>query len=868
VRDAADNCITVCNMENFDPLGVHTGDSIVVAPSQTLTDDEYHMLRTTAIKVVRHLGIVGECNIQYALDPQSNDYCIIEVNPRLSRSSALASKATGYPLAAVAAKLALGKLLPDLVNSVTQSTTACFEPSLDYIVVKVPRWDLAKFDRVSRDIGSAMKSVGEVMAIGRTFEEGLQKALRMTDMAIKGFEDNGYGATMDEAELLDRLAVANDQRIYALALALERGYSVEKIHGLTAIDPWFLYKLKRVHDMSKILAEYSPSTLPGSTLLQAKKSGFSDLQVGERIGADEGAVRALRKGQGITPFVKQIDTTGAETPAATNYLYMTYNGDEDDVAFDEPGTVVLGSGVYRIGSSVEFDWCSVSAIRTLRKMGRKAVMINYNPETVSTDYDECDRLYFEELSLERVLDVYEAEGCENAIVSVGGQIPNTLALQMEAGAINVAGTSPTMIDTAEDRNKFSALCDSIGVDQPLWRMLTSEADALAFCDEVGYPCLVRPSYVLSGAAMNVAYSEEELVGYLRMAADVSLDRPVVVSKFIEGGKEIDVDAVAQDGTLLMHAVSEHVENAGVHSGDATLMLPPQTISPAELALVDEITNKLAAALQITGPYNMQLIAKGGDVKVIECNLRASRSFPFSSKVVGVNFIEAATRAMIGDETLTPSAPRLGGNAPAGDYVGVKAPMFSFQRLKGADPSLGVEMSSTGEVACFGPTRHDAFLKAMLSTGMKLPKQNILVSIQEKERNEQSVASLTKLAALGYSLYGTEKTAAFFQGEGIPMTLLHYKESGGQPCIDDYIYAGDIHLVLMFSNQFSERILTNYAIRRLAVDFGVPLITNVQVACMFAEALEAADLAMGSDKAADYTARGDFLDARSLHEWYE
>jgi len=853
VRDCNDNCITVCNMENFDPLGVHTGESIVIAPSQTLTDDEYHMLRTTAIKVVRHLGIVGECNIQYALDPHSNDYCIIEVNPRLSRSSALASKATGYPLASVAAKLALGNLLPDLTNSVTLSTTACFEPSLDYVVTKVPRWDLSKFDRVSREIGSAMKSVGEVMAIGRTWEESLQKALRMTDPAIAGYQPHDEFVAESEEELNRSLQVPTDTRIYAIAEAMKRGYSVDRIQSLTAIDPWFLWKLKRINDMGQILSEYTPKTLPAGTVLQAKKSGFSDAQVAKLTGSTELEIRALRKAMGVTPFVKQIDTMAAEFPAATNYLYMTYNGDEHDLDFEDKGTMVIGSGVYRIGSSVEFDWCSVSAIRALRQLGKKSVMVNYNPETVSTDFDECDRLYFEELSLERVLDVYEQEGCEAAIVSVGGQIPNTLALKMGSTGVNVAGTSPTMIDTAEDRNKFSALCDRVGIDQPEWQLLTSQEDALAFCSRVGYPCLVRPSYVLSGAAMNVAYSEGELTGFLTEATQVSKEHPVVVSKFIENGREIDVDAVARDGKVLLHAVSEHVENAGVHSGDASLMLPPQTLDSADVAKVEEITHKLAAALEITGPFNMQLIAKDGEVKVIECNLRASRSCPFSSKVMGVNFIETATKAMVG-APIDERAPE-----PPDNYVGVKVPMFSFQRLKGADPSLGVEMASTGEVACFGPDRHDAFLKAMLSTGMKLPKKNILVSMQERLFAE-AVPAVRKLQELGYTLFATKKTSAYLEEQGVPVTMLNYAEDGVEPCIDDYIQRGDIELVLMFSNQFSQNILTNYAIRRLAVDFGVPLITNVQVAQLLADSLEATSTDIAKPN-------GVGLDPRSLHEWY-
>jgi carbamoyl-phosphate synthase large subunit len=811
------------------------------------------MLRTTAIKVVRHLGIVGECNIQYALDPKSQDYCIIEVNPRLSRSSALASKATGFPLAFVAAKLSLGQLLPDLTNSVTKSTTACFEPSLDYIVVKIPRWDLSKFDRVSREIGSSMKSVGEVMAIGRTFEEALQKAMRMTDMAISGFEPNGFDrATFEELETaLDR---ANDQRLYALALALERGISVQRIHQLTAIDLWFLYKLKRINDMTRVLRTYTADSLPATTLLQAKKSGFSDQQIAARVCGDEREIRALRKGYAITPFVKQIDTMAAEFPAATNYLYMTYNGNEHDLGFEDKGTMVLGSGVYRIGSSVEFDWCSVSAIRTLRKMGRRAVMVNYNPETVSTDYDECDRLYFEELSAERVLDIYETEGCEQTIVSVGGQIPNTLALDLSERGMSVAGTSPTMIDSAEDRNKFSALCDASGIDQPEWQMLTSSEEALAFCAKVGYPCLVRPSYVLSGAAMNVAFSAEELTGYLGQAAEVSKDKPVVVSKFIEDGREIDVDAVAQGGRLLLHSVSEHVENAGVHSGDATLLLPQQSLLPDEVEKVNEITHKMAAALQVTGPFNMQLIAKGGEVKVIETNLRASRSFPFSSKVFGTNFIELATRAMIGADEVDAN----GASQPE-DYVGVKAPMFSFQRLAGADPSLGVEMASTGEVACFGPNHHDAFLKAMMSTGMKMPQKNILVSIQEQLRDERTLPTLQKLSKLGYSLFATEKTAAYLVEQGLPVTQVFYAESKQEPCIDDFIERRDIEMVLMFSNQFSERVFGNYAIRRLAVDYGVPLITNMQVARLFADALEAQHGSAGKLQT---------LDSRSVHEFYE
>ena len=783
VRDADDNCITVCNMENFDPLGVHTGDSIVVAPSQTLSNDEYHMLRETGIKVVRHLGIIGECNIQYALHPESMEYCIIEVNPRLSRSSALASKATGYPLAFVAAKLALGKSLTELRNSVTHSTTACFEPSLDYVVVKSPRWDLAKFDRVSRRIGSAMKGVGEVMAIGRTFEETFQKALRMTDPSIVGFDPRHYRAAEDGGLDAD-IHVTTDTRVHALAQAFDEGYSVDRLHELTKIDKWFLRKLERIHALRTGLgALESPKQLTDSAMRTAKQAGFSDAQIGELVKAGaaggggmgggmgaggEQEIRALRKGMGITPYVKQIDTLAAEYPAATNYLYTTYNGDEHDVAFDDKGCMVLGSGTYRIGSSVEFDWCSVSAIRTLRKLGRRSIMVNYNPETVSTDYDECDRLYFEELSLERVQDIYEAEGAREAIVSVGGQIPNTLALEMMGSDINIVGTSPQSIDRAEDRNKFSAMCDEHGIDQPEWDTLTDQQSAFDFCDRVGYPVLVRPSYVLSGAAMNVAYNAGELASHLQMAREVSAKHPVVISKFIENGREIDVDAVAQGGKLVPGAIaiSEHVENAGVHSGDATLLLPPQTVTPAEMDMVRETVDKVAAALDITGPFNMQLIAKDGEVKIIETNLRASRSFPFSSKTIGHDLIELATKAMLseggapvdGVEALVDlDAYAQGGEA---GYVGVKAPMFSFKRLLGADPTLGVEMASTGEVACYGKDKHEAFLKAMLSTFFPMPeKRKVLVSIQERLRDDFR-PSLERLHAQGFEIFATEETAEY------------------------------------------------------------------------------------------------------------
>jgi carbamoyl-phosphate synthase (ammonia) len=831
VRDAADNCITVCNMENFDPLGVHTGDSIVIAPSQTLSNHDYHMLRDTAQSVVRHLGIIGECNIQYALDPHSADYCIIEVNPRLSRSSALASKATGYPLAFVAAKLCLGMHLPDIRNSVTETTTACFEPSLDYVVTKVPRWDMAKFDHASRSIGSAMKSVGESMAIGRTFEESWQKALRMSDSNIKGFEPHKHVFhPADEAELIRELTHPTDRRVYAIAYAMrDLGWSVDRIHELTQIDTWFLAKLNRLIQLDNTVSTVRGVAALRSTLvLQLKKSGFSDIQIADRIGATESEVRGARKQMGVVPVVKQIDTMAGEAPAKTNYLYTTYNGDVHDVvltgAVGTPqevlpeaaaacapdshtkgnGTLVLGSGTYRIGSSVEFDWCSVSAIRTLRKNGRKAVMINYNPETVSTDYDECDRLYFEELSLERVLDIYELEQCDNAIVSVGGQIPNTLALPMYHNGVNIAGTTPEMIDSAEDRDKFSSLCDKFGIDQPEWRRLTTNDDAFDFADEVGYPVLVRPSYVLSGAAMNVAYSPAELARNLDVAGEVSNEHPVVLTKFITNSREIDIDAVADKGVVVCHAISEHVENAGIHSGDATLMLPTQTISAETLEKCKETCRRVGAALEITGPFNMQLIATpDGDVKIIEANVRASRSFPFSSKTVGADFIEAATSIMSGDGVpswLTKDGRDLsleGTDAVPKTYVGVKAPMFSFKRLVGADPTLGVEMASTGEVACYGDNKNEAFLKAMLATvSFEMPKnKRVLVSIQEKLR-EDFMPSIVKFNEMGYDIYATEETAAFLEAKGIPATMLHWGAEK-EPSIDNFLQVSVCFCVLLF-----------------------------------------------------------------------
>ena len=772
------------------------------------------MLRETALKTVRHMGIVGECNIQYALNPFSKEYCIIEINPRLSRSSALASKATGYPLAFVAAKLALGNELPDLKNSVTKSTTACFEPALDYIVCKVPRWDLSKFDKVSRKIGSAMKSVGEVMAIGRTFEESLQKALRMVDPSVKGFEPHGW-TPENEEHLTGSLIQPSDTRINAIAKALQDGMSVERLNELTAIDPWFLYKCERITKMNTLLRQHdSLEAVSPTSLLQAKKSGFSDAQIAARIGDGttytEDDVREVRKSMGIRPYVKQIDTQAGEFPASTNYLYTTYNGDEHDVELgslggEDGGEMVLGSGAYRIGSSVEFDWCSVSAIRTLRSLGRKTVVVNYNPETVSTDYDECDRLYFEELSKERILDIYEAENCEACTVSVGGQIPNTLALPLYEAGMNIRGTSPVMIDSAEDREKFSALCDAAGIDQPEWQSLTSVESAFDFADEVGYPVLVRPSYVLSGAAMNVAYTAGELARYLQEAEEVSADKPVVITKFIEGGREIDVDAVADNGSVIAHAISEHVENAGIHSGDATLMLPCQTIPDAELRLVRDTIGKIAKSLEITGPFNMQLIAKDGKVQIIETNLRASRTFPFSSKTCGVDFISMATRAMVGaGQAPLPAGVEIaleGANdrpLHPSKYVGVKVPMFSFKRLLGADPTLGVEMSSTGEVACFGEDKEEAFLKALMATDASFAMQNrsVLVSMQDKLQKD-FLPSAKKLVNNGFDLYATEKTARFLESEGISVTEVAWPGSGvmEKKDITEMIRQGEVSFLL-------------------------------------------------------------------------
>ncbi|EEH18558.2 protein pyrABCN [Paracoccidioides brasiliensis Pb03] len=836
VRDARDNCITVCNMENFDPLGIHTGDSIVVAPSQTLSDEDYNMLRTTAVNVIRHLGVVGECNIQYALNPFSREYCIIEVNARLSRSSALASKATGYPLAFIAAKLGLGIPLNEISNSVTKVTCACFEPSLDYVVVKIPRWDLKKFTRVSTQLGSSMKSVGEVMSIGRTFEEAIQKAIRAVD-----FHNVGFNATNALMSIKAELQTPSDQRLFAIANAMHSGYTVDDIWELTKIDKWFLRKLKVLSNFGTSLTSYNATTIPVSLVRQAKQLGFSDRQLAKFLSSNELAIRRLRVEAGIMPVVKQIDTVAAEFPAFTNYLYLTYNGSKNDVDFNDNGVMVLGSGVYRIGSSVEFDWCSVRTIRTLREQGHKTVMVNYNPETVSTDYDEADRLYFENINLETVLDIYQLESSSGVIISMGGQTPNIIALPLHRLNVNILGTSPEMIDTAENRYKFSRLLDHIGVDQPAWKELTSIEEATEFCAKVGYPVLVRPSYVLSGAAMNTVYSLDDLASYLNQAAEVSREHPVVITKYIENAKEIEMDAVAKNGVMVGHFISEHVENAGVHSGDATLILPPQDLDPQTVSRIEEATRKIGNALNVTGPFNIQFIAKDNDIKVIECNVRASRSFPFVSKVMGVDLIEMATMAMIGKpfvEYPLVTVPK--------NYVGVKVPQFSFSRLSGADPVLGVEMASTGEVACFGRDRYEAYLKALISTGFKLPKKNILFSIGSFKEKLEMLPSIRKLHALGYNLFATAGTADYLKEHGLPVKYLEVLAGEEEDLKSEYSLTQhlannliDLYINLPSSNRFrrpANYISKGYRTRRMAVDYQTPLVTNVKNAKILIEAI--------------------------------
>ncbi|CAE6458358.1 unnamed protein product [Rhizoctonia solani] len=842
VRDAADNTIICCNMENFDPLGTHTGDSIVVAPSQTLNDDEYHMLRSAALKVIRHLGVVGECNIQYALNPDSREYCVIEVNARLSRSSALASKATGYPLAYTAAKIALGHTLPELPNAVTKTTTACFEPSLDYIVTKIPKWDLAKFSsQVNREVGSSMKSVGEVMAIGRTWEESLQKAIRQVDPRWVGFE--AYAKPKAGPELDRALSVPTDMRLFVIAHAMYNcGYTVDRIHELTKIDKWYLYKIDNIVQTNRTLqAVGSLKAIDGELMHRAKKMGFSDQQIASLTNSTEAEARAHRKSLGVTPFVKRIDTLAAEYPAHTNYLYTTYNASEHDVEFDEHGTIVLGSGVYRIGSSVEFDWCAVTCARSLREGGRRTIMINYNPETVSTDYDEADRMYFEELGFERVMDIYELEKAQGVIVSVGGQLPQNIALRLKETGINVLGTDPSMIDMAEDRHKFSGVLDKIGVDQPEWVEVTSLEDAKEFANRVSYPVLIRPSYVLSGAAMNVVFEESTLEHHLSAAASVSPLHPVVITKFIDGAQEIDVDAVAHKGKLLIHAVSEHVENAGVHSGDATLVLPPFSLPESDMARLKEIAEKVAQAFEISGPFNMQIIrqekseGKQSALKVIECNLRASRSFPFVSKVLGKNFIQIATAAITGENVPEPVDIM----KEKRDYYSVKVAQFSWTRLGGADPFLGVEMASTGEVASFGKDVHEAYWASLLSTtGFKPPKLGSGVLIGGDITKPEMTTVAKQLIDLGFKLYCSSHQVEDFLNS-IPYVSCKriFFPTKDKRKLREVFDEHNIQCVINLAKARGKNAVDeDYVARRNAVDFGLPLLNNARCAQLFVEAL--------------------------------
>ena len=840
VRDRFDNCITVCNMENFDPLGIHTGESIVVAPSQTLSNEDYHYLRKLAIKIIRHVGIVGECNVQYAFDPQSMDYRVIEVNARLSRSSALASKATGYPLAFVAAKLGLGYGLFDLKNSVTKETSAFFEPALDYIVVKIPRWDLGKFHGVRKEIGSSMKSVGEVMAIGRTFEEAIQKGLRMIGQGMHGFVGN---RELKINDIDHALSEPTDKRIFVIAKAMKSGYTVDKIHELTKIDKWFLYKLQHLIDTEAELEGFDEiEKVPAPLLRTAKEQGFSDFQIARAVldnfgGSAEMAnkrVRQYRKSLGIVPVVKQIDTLAAEYPAQTNYLYLTYNGTENDVHYlhDHRSIVVLGSGAYRIGSSVEFDWCSVNALMTVKKEGWRSVMINYNPETVSTDYDMCDRLYFDELTFERVMDILDLEQPHGAILSVGGQIPNNLATRLDDEGVNILGTTARSIDNAEDRHKFSAMLDTLGIDQPRWRELTSFDDIREFIDEVGFPVLVRPSYVLSGAAMNVCSNDDELERFLRLAANVSKQHPVVVTEFIQNAKEIEMDAVAANGEIKAYAISEHIEFAGVHSGDATIQFPPQKLYVETMRRIKKISAQIAKALNITGPFNIQYLAKNNDIKVIECNLRASRSFPFVSKVLKINFIDLATKAMLGLNVEKPEK-----NAFDLDYVGIKASQFSFSRLQGADPVLGVDMSSTGEVGCIGVDTSEAIMKSMLSVGYRVPKKGILLSTGSARQKTDMLDAAHQLHNKGYVLYATGGTHQFLADNGIPAIRVYWpSQPEMQPQALQMLHDKEIDLVVNIPKNLSTTELSNgYKIRRAAIDLNIPLLTNARLASAFIRA---------------------------------
>ena len=841
VRDRYDNCITVCNMENFDPLGIHTGESIVIAPSQTLTNSEYHKLRALAIKIIRHVGIVGECNVQYAFDPKSEDYRVIEVNARLSRSSALASKATGYPLAFVAAKLGLGYGLFELKNSVTKTTSAFFEPALDYVVCKIPRWDLSKFRGVDRELGSSMKSVGEVMSIGRNFEEAIQKGLRMIGQGMHGFVEN---KELEIDNIDEALREPTDKRVFIISKAMHKGYTIDQIHELTKIDKWFLYKLKHIIDIDETLkACKSVNVLDKELLRTAKVYGFSDFQIARAVGLEQElgnmakaglVVRQLRKGYGILPVVKQIDTLAAEYPAQTNYLYVTYAGVDSDIDFvnDKRSIIVLGSGAYRIGSSVEFDWCGVQALSTIRKQGYRSVMVNYNPETVSTDYDMCDRLYFDELTFERVMDIIEMECPHGVIVSTGGQIPNNLAMRLDAQNVPILGTSAKDIDNAEDRAKFSSMLSRNGIDQPEWSALTSMEDINAFIDRVGFPVLVRPSYVLSGAAMNVCSNKDELERFLRLAANVSEDHPVVVSQFIEHAKEVEMDAVDKNGEIIAYAISEHIEFAGVHSGDATIQFPPQKLYCETIRRIKRVSKMIAQELHISGPFNIQFLARENDIKVIECNLRASRSFPFVSKVLKINLIELATKVMLGLPVEKPNK-----NLFDLDYVGIKASQFSFNRLQKADPVLGVDMASTGEVGCLGDDTNTALLKSMLSVGHRIPDKNILLSMGGPKQKATLLDAARQLVKNGYKLYATVGSSNFLTENGVENTKVYWPSDGDcQPQALDMLHRHEIDMVVNIPKDLTVSELSNgYKIRRAAIDLNVPLITNARLASAFINA---------------------------------
>ena len=841
VRDRYDNCITVCNMENFDPLGIHTGESIVIAPSQTLTNSEYHKLRALSIKIIRHIGIVGECNVQYAFDPKSEDYRVIEVNARLSRSSALASKATGYPLAFVAAKLGLGYGLFELKNSVTKTTSAFFEPALDYVVCKIPRWDLSKFRGVDRELGSSMKSVGEVMAIGRNFEEAIQKGLRMIGQGMHGFVEN---KELEIADLDEALRDPTDDRVFVISKAMHRGYTIDQIHELTKIDKWFLYKLQHIIDIDEALKRCkSVNVLDKELLRTAKVYGFTDFQIARAVGLENElgnmtkaglVIRQLRKTYGILPVVKQIDTLAAEYPAQTNYLYVTYAGVKSDIAFerDKRSIIVLGSGAYRIGSSVEFDWCGVQALDTIRKQGWRSVMVNYNPETVSTDYDMCDRLYFDELTFERVMDIIDLECPHGVIVSTGGQIPNNLAMRLDAQNVPILGTSAKDIDNAEDRAKFSSMLGRNGIDQPEWSALTSMDDIQRFIDRVGFPVLVRPSYVLSGAAMNVCSNNDELERFLKLAANVSEDHPVVVSQFIEHAKEVEMDAVARDGEIIAYAISEHIEFAGVHSGDATIQFPPQKLYCETIRRIKRVSRRIAQELHICGPFNIQFLARDNDIKVIECNLRASRSFPFVSKVLKINLIELATKVMLGLPVERPDKDLFDL-----DYVGIKASQFSFNRLQKADPVLGVDMASTGEVGCLGDDTNTALLKSMLSVGQRIPEKNILLSTGGPKQKAETLDAARQLVKNGYKIYATVGSSKFLTENGVENTMVYWpSDSDKHPQAIDMLHRHEIDLVVNIPKDLTVSELSNgYKIRRAAIDLNVPLITNSRLASAFINA---------------------------------